>query len=189
MPPPRVEEIIGILFLTLKRRAAREEKKARVVDGGTVIFSKDDAFGGDGVRAGDDGGNERRSPTALCISLLLFPLKTLSLFCLVLTFFLKGKIGRSRQSAHVSHVYLITFVISTSFLGDTHTHTLTHLHTQRERERKRENKDALLLCLFGVAAQIIHKDDDGGFSLIVLVFLFWVWLWFAQKRARNNAKE
>ena len=61
--PPR--EIIGLLFLALKRRAA-EEKKARVVVGTVIFVSNDDAFGGDVVSAGD-GADERRSPTALCI--------------------------------------------------------------------------------------------------------------------------
>ena len=61
--PPR--EIIVLLFLALKRRAA-EEKKARVVVDVVIFVSKDDAFGGDVVSAGD-GADERRSPTALCI--------------------------------------------------------------------------------------------------------------------------
>ena len=66
------EEIIVLLFLALKRRAA-EEKKARVVVGVVIFVSKDDAFVlGDVKVSAGDGADERRSPTALCISLLIF---------------------------------------------------------------------------------------------------------------------
>ena len=74
--PPR--EIIVLLFLALKRRAA-EEKKARVVVGVVIFVSKDDAFGGDVVSKGD-GADERRSPTALCISLFFFVSKNCRFF-------------------------------------------------------------------------------------------------------------
>jgi len=62
------EEIIVLLFL--KRRAA-EERKARVV---IFFVSKDDddAFVGDVKVSAGDGADERRSPTALCISLFFF---------------------------------------------------------------------------------------------------------------------
>lgn len=57
---------------------------------------------------------------------------------------------------HMSRMYISSHYISL-YLSAIYTYT--------------QNKDALLLCLFVVAARIIHKDD-GGFSLVVLVFLF-----------------
>tara|TARA_B100001142_G_scaffold189493_1_gene188646 strand:+ start:190 stop:423 length:234 start_codon:yes stop_codon:yes gene_type:complete len=70
------KEIIVLLFL--KRRAA-EERKARVV---IFFVSKDDddAFVGDVKVSAGDGADERRSPTALCISLFFFVSKNCRFF-------------------------------------------------------------------------------------------------------------
>jgi len=72
--PPRVEEeIIVLLFLALKQRRAAEEKKARVVIFFVSKDDDDDAFVlGDVKVSAGDGADERRSPTALCISLFFF---------------------------------------------------------------------------------------------------------------------
>jgi hypothetical protein len=80
--PPRVEEIIVLLFLAPLKRRAAEEKKARVV---IFFVSKDDddAFVGDVKVSAGDGADERRSPTALCIALLILSLKTAcAFFCI-----------------------------------------------------------------------------------------------------------
>ena len=73
VPPRRVdEEIIVLLFLALKQRRAAEEKKARVVIFFVSKDDDDDAFVGDVKVSAGDGADERRSPTALCISLFFF---------------------------------------------------------------------------------------------------------------------
>ena len=132
--PPRVEEeIIVLLFLALKRRAA-EEKKARVVVGVVIFVSKDDAFGGDVVSAGD-GADERRSPTALCISLFLFVSKNCRFF-LYRNFFRKRTTVSHEKNHHFSHP-----------LSSLRGVLLINTHTRTHKTRARFCRQRVLLSL------------------------------------------